>query len=135
MLITQLAYKEDKMRKFFILALLVLVGISFLVSPHLKAEEARTQTHKFRAFTANTSVGQSATIFRITGVATGTGSVFGIYNAVTYQGCIVTVCAVEGGEATSGDALPMYDFGPDGISLNTGMSVLVSGCTVVVEYI
>ena len=121
--------------KKLIVALMVLGFIFALVSSYSDAATTRTINRKFRAFAANTAVAQSAVIYRITGVATGSNSVFGIYNVGTLGGTAVTVCAVEGGEATSGDALPMYDFGEDGLVLNSGMTVVVSGCTIVVEYI
>jgi len=122
------------MKKIFILALMVLVGISLLFS-NLRADEARTITHKFKTFTTNTDGGQSATIFRITGVTTAANGVFGIYNVTTAAAATVTTCAIEGGEGTAGDALPHYDFGSEGLSLDTGMSVVVSNCYVTVEYI
>ena len=123
------------MKKIFILVLMVLVGIGLLSFPNLKAEEARTITHKFRTFTANTDVGQGHTIYRITGVTTAANGVFGIYNVATAGAATTSNCAVEGGEGTAGDALPHYDFGPDGLNLDTGMSVVVSNCYVTVEYI
>ena len=124
------------MKKIFILILMVLVGISLILS-NTKADETRTITHKFRAFTDDTAVSQSAVIYRITGVATASNGVFGIYNSsdLTSANTVVTKCAVEGGEATSGDALPMYDFGKDGLVLDGGMTVVSTGCTIVVEYI
>mgnify|MGYP001582847175 CR=1 FL=1 len=122
------------MKKISILALMVMIGVS-LVFINVRASEERTQTHKFKAYTANTSVSQSKTIFRITGVATGNNAVFGIYNIGTLGAADTTNVAVEGGEATSGDALPMYDFGKDGLNLDTGSTIVVSGCTIVLEYI
>ena len=122
------------MKKIFILVLMVLVGVS-LIFQNVKADEARTITHKFVAYTANTAVAQSKTIFRITGVATSSNAVFGIYNSATLGGATTAVCAVEGGEATSGDALPQYTFGSEGLNLDIGSTVVVSGCTIVIEYI
>ena len=112
---------------------MVLVGISLLFS-NLKADEARTIPHKFRAFSSDTSVAQGATIYRITGYTTGANATFGVFNESTLAGD-VTKCAIEGGEATSGDALPHYYFGEEGITLDTGMSVDVYNCTIVIEYI
>lgn len=123
------------MKKIFILVLMVLVGIGLLSFPNLKAEEARTITHKFRTFTEMTSVGQGHTIFRITGVTTAANGVFGVYNSATYGAATTSNCAVEGGEGTAGDALPHYDFGKEGISLDTGMSVIPTNCYVTIEYI
>lgn len=124
------------MKKILLFVLMVLVGVSLFsgVIP-VKASEERTITHKFQAYTESTAVAQSKTIFRITGVATGSNAVFGIYNSTTLGGASTAVCAVEGGEATSGDALPQYNFGSEGLNLDTGSTVVISGCTIVVEYI
>ena len=122
------------MKKLFILVLLALVGIGLII-PNLKADEARTQPHKFRAFAESTAVAQGATIFRISGVATGNNAVFGVYNSATLGGTAVTVCAIEGGEATSGDPIRPESFGSGGLTLDTGMSVVVSNCTIVIEYL
>ena len=115
----------------FLLALGILcVGIKFS-----QADGLRTQTHKFRTFTADTAVAQGTTVYRITGVVTGASGVFGVYNAPSLGTATATVCAVEGGEATSGDALPHYNFGADGLDLPDGMTVVVNTCTVVIEYL
>jgi hypothetical protein len=115
---------------------MVLVGIMLLGIPYLKADdENRTVNHKFRTFTTNTSVGQGHTIFHITGVTTATNGVFGVYDVATYGAAATSNCAVEGGEATAGDALPLYDFGPEGLTLPNGMSVVVSNCYVTIEYL
>jgi hypothetical protein len=124
------------MKKIFILVLMVLVGISlFSGLVPAKASESRTIPHKFRAFTESTSVAQGITLYRITGKASASNGVFGIYNATTLGGASNSVCAVEGGEATSGDALPMYDFGDEGLTLNAGSTIVITGCIVVIEYI
>ena len=122
------------MKKTFIFVLMVLVGISLSFS-NLKADEARTITHKFKTITTNTNGGQGVTIYRITGVTTAANGVFGIYNVTTYAAASTSNCAIEGGEGTAGDALPHYDFGKDGLTLDTGMSVIVSNCYVTIEYI
>jgi hypothetical protein len=122
------------MRKLFIFFLIVLVGVSLSVTD-LKADTARTITHKFRAFTSDTEGLQAGVIYGITGVATGANAVFGIYNSTTLAGASTSNLAVEGGEATSGDALPVYDFGEEGLILDSGITVIVDNCTVVIEYI
>jgi len=122
------------MKKLIFIILVGLIGFS-LVAQGLFASEERTQPHKFVAYTADTSVAQSKTIFRITGVVTGASGSFGIYNSTTIEGATNSNIAVEGGEASSGDALPVYDFGPDGLILDAGSSVVVNTCTVVIEYI
>ncbi len=124
------------MKKLFLFVLVALIGVSlFAGNVPVRADEARTIPHKFVAYTASTAVAQSKTIFRITGVATASNAVFGIYNSATLGGASTAVCAVEGGEATSGDALPQISFGSEGLSLDTGSTVVISGCTIVVEYI
>ncbi len=121
------------MKKILFIILVGLIGIA-LVAQGLFAEDGRTIIHKFKAYTASTAVTQSKTIYRITGVATGSNAVFGIYNAGTLGDADSDTIAVEGGEATSGDALPVLEF-PDGLNLDSGSTVIVSGCTVVIEYI
>lgn len=112
---------------------MLLVGISLVTASF--ADEARDIPHKFIAYTTSTAVAQSKVIYRITGVATGSNAVFGIYNATTLGAATASTVAVEGGEATSGDALPNMTFGEDGLVLNSGSTVIVSNCTVVLEYI
>jgi len=121
------------MKKIFILVFVALVGISLTLS-NVKANEARTIPHKFVGYSASTAVAQSKTIYRITGYASGNNAIFAIYNAGTFGTCLATNVAVEGGEATSGDALPHMYFGEDGLVLDSGSSVIVSNCTIVVEY-
>lgn len=122
------------MKKIFILVFVALVGISLLLSG-VRADEARTIPHKFVAYSASTAVSQSKVIYRITGVATGSNAIFGIYNAATIAAGDASNIAVEGGEATSGDALPNMTFGADGLILDTGSTVKISNCTIVIEYI
>lgn len=121
------------MKKFFILALIALVGLSLCVSV-VMADSTRTIPHKFRAISSNTAIAQGSVLYRITGYASNSNAVFGIYNAATLATATASTVAVEGGEATSGDALPMYYFGEEGLALDTGMTTLVSTCTVVLEY-
>ncbi len=119
------------MKKIIVLLIAVLViGSSVLAF----AETTRDTPRKFMAFSSNTEGLQACNIYRITGVATNSNAVFGIYNEADLEDCALTNLAVEGGEATSGDALPMYDFGDEGLNLNAAMSVVVSTCTIVVEY-
>ena len=118
-----------------LLIVLMVLGLVFVGILSSKADTTRTIPHKFRAFTANTAVAQGATIYRISGVATGNNAVFGVYNSSTLGGTAVTVCAVEGGEATSGDPIEPLYFGEDGLTLDTGMSVVPTSCTIVIEYL
>lgn len=120
--------------KKLIIALIVL-GILVIGSSISNADPARTIPHKFRAFSSDTSVGQGATIFRISGYATGSNASYGIFNAASISDASTTTAATEGGEATSGDALPTQYFGEDGLTLNTGMSVKINSCVIVVEYL
>ena len=122
------------MKKILIFSLMVLVGFSLLFS-NLKADEARTIPHKFVGYSASTAVAQSRTIYRITGYTTGASATFGIYNVGTIGGAGATNIAVEGGEATSGEALPHMTFGEDGLILDTGATVLIVNCVIAIEYI
>jgi hypothetical protein len=122
------------MKKIFILVLMVLVGFGLFLNS-IKAEEARTIFHNFKTYTASTSGTSGKVIYRITGVTTAANGVFGIYNAASTADASTSNCAIEGGEGTAGDALPHYDFGPDGLKLDTGSTVLVSNCYVTIEYL
>ena len=111
------------------------LGVIFVGMISSQADERRTIPHNFRAFTTDTEGLQAATIYRITGVATGSNAVYGLYNTTTLEAASTSNVAVEGGEATSGDALPHVDFGDDGLSLDTGLTVIVDNCSVVSEYL
>ncbi len=123
--------------KKLILAVMVLGLLALAISPApAGADSTRTIAHKFKAITANEVVSaQGAVLFKISGVATGSPGVYGIYNSSTLGGTTEAVCAVEGGEATSGDPVPNVDFGPEGLVLNAGLTVVVSNCTVVIEWL
>ncbi len=121
------------MKKIFILVLMVLVGVGLFLNS-IKAEETRTISHKFRAFSADTEGVQGMTIFRITGYTTASNATFAIHDVATLEDTGLTNAAVEGGEATSGDALPHMYFGENGITLGN-VTVNVEGCVIVVEYI
>jgi len=122
------------MKRLIIFVLMALVGLSFCFQ-NVSADSARTISHKFTAYSVDTAVAQGRTIFRITGATSAANGVFGIYNAATTEAAVNANCAIEGGEATSADALPHYYFGPEGISLDAGATVLVENCVVVIEYI
>ena len=121
-----------------LLIALIVLGLITIGTSISNADSTRTINHNFRAITSdviNPSVLPAGTIYRITGVATGSSGVFGIYNAATAAAAAVTNVAIEGGEATSGDALPVYYFGEEGITLSAGIVVIANGCTVVIEYL
>lgn len=120
--------------KKLLIALIVLGLIAVGISSS-KAESTRTTPHKFRAFSSDTEGLQGATIYRITGYATGNNSTFAIHNVATLEDSGLTTAAVEGGEATSGDALPHMYFGENGITLDTGLTVDVASCVIVIEYL
>ncbi len=126
------------MKKIFILALMVMVGIS-LAFVNVKADEARTITRKTVVATAGNTVavGHSATIYRIGGYASSANAVFGVVDNNTIVGNFLssTNVKVEGGEATQYDSITPMDFGPDGLEFYTGVTVFASGCSVVIEYI
>jgi len=121
--------------KKLIIALIVLGLIVIGVSSASAKDNTRTIPHKYRTFSTDTSVGQGATIFRVMGYTTGSNATYGIFNSATIAGSSATNAAVEGGEATSGDALPTQYFGEEGLSLDTGMSVKVNSCVLVIEYL
>jgi len=118
-----------------LLIALIVLGLIAVGSSISSADSTRTTPHKFRAFTTDTAVTQGATIFRITGYVTETAGKFGIYNTSTLATASNTTVAVEGGEATDEDALAHMYFGEEGLTLDSGMTVVVYGCTVVIEYL
>jgi hypothetical protein len=128
--------------KKFIIALIVL-GLICVGASMSNADSTRVINHKFRAITTEVVSGatggptvlSAGTIYRITGYASASNGVFAIYDAATAATIAAGNCAVEGGEATSGDPLPVYDFGEDGLTLSTGIVVVSHGCTLVIEYL
>jgi|SRR3990167_2860398 len=123
--------------KKLIIALIVL-GLIIIGASISNADSTRVINHKFRAITSdkvNPTVLSAGTIYRITGYASSSSGVFAIYNAAAVAPLTATEVAIEGGEATSGDSLPMYYFGEEGLTLSTGITVVSNGCTVVIEYL
>ena len=124
-----------------ILIALIVLGLIAVGVTISNADSTRTINHNFRAITSNITppteltLLSGATIYRITGVATGSNAVFGIYDSATRVGADNSNCAIEGGEATSGDALPVYYFGEDGLTLSNGVVVVTNNCTIVIEYL
>ena len=141
MLITQLAYNQRRnMKKIFILALMVLVGISLIVSSNLRADEARTIPMKFGyAAAANTLiVGHGGTLYRILGRATSTQASYVVYDAATVAIATLTSptsnILAEGGEATQYDTLEQIYFGDEGIEFNNGLVVVTTTAHVALHY-
>jgi len=121
------------MRK-YIVALMVL-GLIALGIGYANADSTRTIAHKFKAIAANAVVSsQGAVLYRVSGVATASPGVYGIYNCSAVGATALTVCATEGGTATSGNPITLVDFGSEGLVLDAGMTVLVSGCVVTIEW-
>jgi len=121
------------MKKIFILVLMVLVGFGLFLNS-IKADEARTIPHKFIAYTSSTAVTQGKVIYRITGYVTASPGRFGIYDAQTLGNASNDNCAVEGGAATSGNPILPMEF-PNGLILNSGSTIVITDCSVVIEYI
>lgn len=134
MQITQLVYKENKMKKFIILALMVLVGISLLSLSF--ADEARTIPMKFGcAKGANTIiVAHGGTLYKVTGFASSANATYGLFNTATINGAESTNVVAEGGEATQYDSIPTIDFGDEGIEFNTGLTAITTTTYVAVMY-
>ena len=135
MLITQLAYKEDKVKKIFILVLMVLVGIS-LIFVNLRAEEARTIPYKTGVAKGARTVivTHGGTLYRVTGYASSANAIYGIYDASAITSCGTIDPLVEGGEATQYDSLATLDFGSEGIPFNTGLTIMTTTAYVNVIY-
>ncbi|KKL79003.1 hypothetical protein LCGC14_2019190 [marine sediment metagenome] len=125
--------------KKIIIALIVLGILAFGASLS-SADSTRTINHNFRAITTETAAAGPAvlsagTIYRITGYATATNGVWAVYDSATASGIADSNCAIEGGEATSGDPFGHYDFGKEGLRFGNGIVVVAHGCTVVIEYL
>ena len=123
------------MKKTFILALMVLVGVSLLFS-NLRAEEARTIPYKSGyANAANTViVAHGGTLHHITGFAGSTNSNYSIHDSATAAAATDTNVLCEGGEATQYDSLLPIDFGDEGIPFVNGLVVITSTAKVAVLY-
>ena len=130
---------ENKMKKIFILVLMVLVGIS-LVFVNVKAEEARTIPMKSGvAISANTVIlAHGGTLYKITGRATSSNASYVVYNAATVATATAAYSQVnilaEGGEATQYDSFDTLDFGSEGLEFSTGLTVITTTCDVAVLY-
>ena len=118
-----------------ILIALIVLGIIAIGVSQSNADSTRTINHKFRAFAADTEGVPAGTIYRITGYTTGSNATFAIHNCTTLEGSGLTTAAIEGGEATSGDALPHMYFGEEGLTLSEGMTIDVASCVIVIEYL
>ena len=122
------------MKKFIVF--LMVLGLVVLAIGYSSADSTRTISHKFKAITADAVVStQGAVLYRVSGVASASPGVYGIYNCSTLITAAVTVCATEGGTATSGNPIELVDFGPEGLVLNAGMTVVLNGCTVCLEWL
>lgn len=121
------------MKKLFILALMVMVGFSFVLN--VQADSNRTISHKTKVITASevTST-QGITLYKVTGYANAASAVYGLYNASSLGTTTTATCKVEGAEATQYDGLPYLDFGKDGISFENGLTVVTNGAYVTIEY-
>jgi hypothetical protein len=117
--------------------LLIALMVLALMAGFVYAEADRTITHKMKVVAAANTVvsAQGTVLYRVTGYASSSNAVYGIYDAATLGTCTATTVKVEGGEATQYDSLTTIDFGKEGIPLDTGLSIVTTTATVVVEYL
>ena len=122
------------MKKFLILALMLLVGISLLTPAF--ADEARYISKKSKAITASEVTSTAGVVlFKVTGYAGSANSVYGLYNCSTLLSVAAATCKIEGGEASQYDSIPTLDFGEEGIHFDNGLCTVVSGAYLTIEYI
>ncbi len=123
------------MKKIFILALMVLVGISLLFS-NLRADVARTIPMKSKYANATNTVvtANGGTLYIITGFAGSANSNYSIHDSATAAAASDTNVLCEGGEATQYDSLVTIDFGTEGIDFANGLVVITSTAKLVVLY-
>ena len=122
------------MKKIFIFALMVLVGISLCSLSF--ADEARTTPMKSGcAKGANTViVTHNGTLYKVTGYASSANAVYAVYNYNALSGASSTNVLCEGGEASQYDSFDTIDFGEEGLDFDTGLTILTTTAYVVVLY-
>lgn len=125
--------------KKILFALVVVLGVCAMLSNSF----AEPTLHNSTVVTANSVVSaQGCTLYKISGYANAASAIYGVYNcaslnAYSTTGVVVTNCKFEGGEATQYDSLApqgVIDFGPAGLAFPNGLTILVSGAYVTVEY-
>lgn len=118
-----------------IIALMVLGLMFSLAIGYASADSTRTIATKTHTTTASEVVStQGVVIYKISGYANAASSLYGLYNATTLGTATASVCKFEGGEGTQYDSIPYVDFGEDGLVFNTGLTIVVSGAYVTIEY-
>src|SRR3989304_5901680 len=104
-----------------ILIALIVLGLIAVGVTISNADSTRTINHNFRAITSNITppteltLLNGATIYRITGVATGANSVFGIYDSATRVGAGDSNCPPDAGKVGHVHQVLGYYFGEDGL--------------------
>jgi len=123
------------MRKIFILALMVLVGIGLCFS-NSRADEARTIPMKSgTALSASTVISaHGATVYQVIGYAASANAVYSVHNAATVLTAGNSNVMAEGGEASQYDSFPTINFGTDGLNFDTGVTVITTTASVNVLY-
>lgn len=133
------------MKKYIILALMVLTGIGLSFQGNAKAQDSssnRTITYKHGvAKDANTLItSQGGTLHMITGYAEDSNCEYSIHDASAVQGGGTTNqgtkanTLAEGGEATDQDNITNIDFGPEGMPFVYGLVVMTTTCNINVTY-
>ena len=125
------------MKKLFILALIVLVGIGLFLSDST-ADSTRTIPFKTGfANSENTHITANAgRLYMISGIAASATAIWAVYDEDAITDTIGTDAKilVEGGEATQYDSFPLYDFGDEGIPFSSGLVVITSTADVTLLY-
>lgn len=131
--------------KKLIVALMVL-GLVFAFVSSPQASSTRTIPIKGKTLTSDLDdtqlfSSQGVTVYKITGYATAANATFALFNSSSIQDCNdgTTSASIEGGEADSGDAIIMYDFGDpnkaeSGLNFDNGLVVMATGCNISILY-
>ncbi len=119
--------------KKFVLGVLVILLFSAGLS---WADSTRTIARKSKVVVASeVTSAQGVVVYKVTGYANAASAVYGLYNTSSLGTASEAKCKVEGGEATQYDQLPTLDFGKDGITFDSGLTVVTNGAYVAIEYL
>ena len=130
------------MKKFYFLALMVMVGLGLAFLSSVNADESRTIVKKSSVAMAadKTVVGHGGTLYMITGLASSSNCNYSVHdasgrysNTATGQATVSNALA-EGGEATQWDSFDTINFGEEGIPFNSGLVIMGTTCRVNVIY-
>lgn len=133
------------MKKLIVLVLMVMIGIGLFVVK-AKADSSnypyynpiRTIVRQTIGATSNSVlVGHAVVVYKVSGYATSAAEIFGLYDTISLSSVTASNVKLEGGQATQYNAIAnggFIDFGDEGLVFNTGLTVIVSNGSIIVEY-